>query len=39
VELFNVDRDSTESNNVANANPRIVEELTAYLQQAWRDPK
>ncbi len=39
VELFNVDRDSTESNNVANANPRIVEELTACLQQAWRDPK
>ena len=39
VELFNVDRDSTESNNVATANPRIVEELTAYLQQAWRDPK
>jgi hypothetical protein len=39
VELFNVDRDSTESNNVANANPRIVEELTAYMQQAWRDPK
>jgi hypothetical protein len=31
--------DSTESNNVATANPRIVEELTGYMQQAWRDPK
>lgn len=39
VELFNLDRDSTESNNVANTNPRIVEELTAFMQRAWRDPK
>jgi arylsulfatase A-like enzyme len=39
VELFNLDRDPTESSNLANANPRIVEELTAYMQQAWRDPK
>jgi arylsulfatase A-like enzyme len=39
VELFNLDRDPTESSNVANANPRIVEELTADMQQAWRDPK
>ena len=39
VELFNVDRDATESTNVANANPRIVAELTADMQQAWRDPK
>jgi len=39
VELFNLDLDSTESNNVANTNPRIVEELAAYMHQAWRDPK
>jgi arylsulfatase A-like enzyme len=39
VELFNLDRDPTESSNLANANPRIVEELTAHMQQAWRDPK
>jgi len=39
VELFNVDRDPTESTNVANSNPRIVEELTTFMQQAWRDPK
>ena len=39
VELFNLDRDPTESTNLANANPRIVEELTAHMQQAWRDPK
>jgi arylsulfatase A-like enzyme len=39
VELFNVDRDATESTNVANANPRIVAELTADMQQAWRDPR
>jgi arylsulfatase A-like enzyme len=39
VELFNLNLDSTESNNVATANPRIVEELTGYMQQAWRDPK
>jgi hypothetical protein len=34
-----VERDSTESNNVANTNLRIVEELTTSMQQAWRDPK
>jgi arylsulfatase A-like enzyme len=39
VELFNLDRDPTESTNVANSNPRIVEELTTSMQQAWRDPK
>ena len=39
VELFNLDRDPTESTNLANANPQIVEELTAYMHQAWRDPK
>ena len=39
VQLFNLDRDRAESTNVASANPRIVEELTAHLQQAWRDPK
>ena len=39
VELFNLDRDPTESTNLANANPRIVEELTAHMHQSWRDPK
>ena len=39
VELFNLERDPTESTNVANSNPQVVEELTAYMQQAWRDPK
>jgi arylsulfatase A-like enzyme len=39
VQLYNLDRDPTESTNVANANPRIVAELTAYMQQAWRNPE
>ena len=39
VQLFNLDRDPTESVNLAHANPQIVEELTASMQQAWRDPK
>jgi arylsulfatase A-like enzyme len=39
AELFNLDRDPTESTNLASANRPIVEELTARMQQAWRDPK
>ena len=39
VELFNLDHDSTESTNLATANPRKVDELTAHLQQAWRAPR
>ena len=39
VELFNLDRDPTESTNLASANQAIVEELTARMRQAWRDPK
>ena len=38
VQLFNLDLDPTESTNVANANPQIVEELTAHMRQSWRDP-
>ena len=39
VELFNLEADPTESKNVASENPRLVAELEAIMQQAWRDPK
>ncbi|MGL4400356.1 MAG: arylsulfatase [Luteolibacter sp.] len=39
VKLYNLDHDTAESNNVANAHPEIVQKLTAYMNQAWREPK
>jgi arylsulfatase A-like enzyme len=39
VELFNLDRDPTESKNVAPENPQILKELETIMQQSWRDPK
>ena len=38
VELFNLQADPAESRNVASENPRVVKELEAILQQAWRNP-
>lgn len=39
VELFNLEKDPTESKNVAAENPQLLGELEAIMQQAWRDPK
>lgn len=39
IELFNLDDDPAESNNVAESHPRIVEELSMHMQQAWREPE
>ncbi len=38
VQLFNLIRDPAESGNLVNAHPEIVEELTGFMRQAWREP-
>lgn len=39
VELFNLEKDQREQNNVANDNPEIVEEMKQYIRESHTTPK